>query len=327
MTGDQPPGPSSLLPPTGHTPWGPSFKGRDGTVCECPLAARSCPQRPAARSAAAAPPAAPSQQALPRNNGQGDGGLGPIASSPCMGLTRKLEPTPEPLRLQHGTRGGCVPSATGASVKAPFEDKGFGSHGERVQESQPSLLESAARTKARREVRSQARLPRGRRGAQHPRGPAHTRPRAVWSCLHNFHGRKNLACEWGSAAPLGLWAPRGTPQPEFLWGWGGGGLLHGDPELHGVLGLGHAGPHQLDEEVGAEDPELGVAQLVQRVPARGRGVLSNAQNTRLPGHPSRVHRSSRPWGRGAKGAVTHRPPPLLTRRGQPVPRPRGGVAC
>lgn len=85
-----------------------------------------------------------------------------------MGLTRKLKPTPEPLRLQHGTQGGCVPSVTGASVKAPFEDEGFGSHGERVQESQPSLLESAARTKARREVRSQARLPRGRRGAQHP---------------------------------------------------------------------------------------------------------------------------------------------------------------
>ena len=82
-----------------------------------------------------------------------------MPSSPYMGLTRKLKPTPEPLRLQHGTQGGCVPSVTGAPVKAPLEDEGFGSHGERVQESQPSLLERAARTEARREVRSQARLP------------------------------------------------------------------------------------------------------------------------------------------------------------------------
>lgn len=62
----------------------------------------------------------------------------------------------------------------------------------------------------------------------------------------------------------GLPARGGASQPEFLRG-----LLHGDPELHGVLGLGRAGPHQLNEEVCPEDAELGVAQLVQRVPERG----------------------------------------------------------
>nr|XP_037849319.1 src kinase-associated phosphoprotein 1 isoform X14 [Chlorocebus sabaeus] len=43
--------------------------------------------------------------------------------------------------------------------------------------------------------------------------------------------------------------------------------FHGDPELHGVLGLGHTGPHQLNEEVGSEYPKLWATQLVvQGVP-------------------------------------------------------------
>lgn len=62
--------------------------------------------------------------------------------------------------------------------------------------------------------------------------------------------------------------------------------LHGDPELHGVVGLGRARPHELNEEVGAEDAELGVAQLVQRVPVRERFVsTSNAWSMALQEHP------------------------------------------
>lgn len=66
---------------------------------------------------------------------------------------------------------------------------------------------------------------------------------------------------WEQTCRAGLWD---TAQ------WGAGGdlaLLHGDPKLHCVLGLGLARPHQADEEVGSEDAKLGVAQLVQRVPA------------------------------------------------------------
>ncbi|XP_011901698.1 PREDICTED: src kinase-associated phosphoprotein 1 isoform X10 [Cercocebus atys] len=42
--------------------------------------------------------------------------------------------------------------------------------------------------------------------------------------------------------------------------------FHGDPELHGVLGLGHTGPHQLNEEVGSEHPKLWATQLVRGYP-------------------------------------------------------------
>lgn len=65
--------------------------------------------------------------------------------------------------------------------------------------------------------------------------------------------------------------------------------LHGDPELHGVVGLGCAGPHELDEEVGAEDAELGVAQLVQRVPVREKFMSTpNARSTVLQEHPQQA---------------------------------------
>ena len=81
----------------------------------------------------------------------------------------------------------------------------------------------------------------------------------------------------------------------------GGGLLHGDPELHSVLGLGHAGPHQLDEEVGAEDPELGVAQLVQRVPTRGeRGRVKRSEHE-APRTPQQGPQVTTPMGPGSQG--------------------------
>lgn len=69
-----------------------------------------------------------------------------------------------------------------------------------------------------------------------------------------------------------LWAQGDAPEAAGTPGHPAAALpvhsLHGDAELHRVLGLRHAGPHRQHEEVGAEDPQLGAAQLEQRVPAR-----------------------------------------------------------
>ena len=191
-------------------------------------------------------------------------------------------------RPQHGVQRICVSSATGASVKHPPKGGGFGSRGQ----SPASWERQPGRCKERSRV-SEAGLPQGGEEPKAPLSEALHTPGLGAGLPVEFLWWEEPCCERDSAAPPESWAPR----PESLWG--GGGLLHGDPELHGILGLGRAGPHQLDEEVGAENPELGVARLVQRVPAKGggwRGVMSNAQNTRLPGRPDRVHRSSRPRG-------------------------------
>lgn len=123
----------------------------------------------------------------------------------------------------------------------------------------------------------------------------------------------------GPARPLRTLG-RHLPSPvEPPW-WGAVGRpslspdsLHGDPELHGVCGLGRAGPHQLDEEVGAEDAELGVPQLVQGVPV-GRG--SRPRQT--------------PGARGSQGHLPRLPTAPGSPRGlpgvgsqRPSPQPRG----
>lgn len=95
----------------------------------------------------------------------------------------------------------------------------------------------------------------------------------MWGCLQGFPRREEAS-------------PRPVPADS----------LHGDPELHGVLGLGGARPHQLNEEVGAKDAELRVAQLVQGVPVRGRRM-----STVCPEHPTGPHLPPRSTGAGSKG--------------------------
>lgn len=49
---------------------------------------------------------------------------------------------------------------------------------------------------------------------------------------------------------------------------GGKNLLHWDTKLDSVWRLFFSRPHQCQEPVGSEDPQLGVAQLVERVSKR-----------------------------------------------------------
>lgn len=62
--------------------------------------------------------------------------------------------------------------------------------------------------------------------------------------------------------------------------------LHRDAKLHGVLRLRHAGPHRQHEEVGAENPQLGAAQLVQGVPEGRRRPDKQPNSTATPLTPS-----------------------------------------
>lgn len=110
------------------------------------------------------------------------------------------------------------------------------------------------------------------------------------------------------------WAPRGQAPAALPVH-----SLHGDAELHRVLGLRHAGPHRQHEEVGAEDPQLGAAQLEQRVPA-GRGRPSTT------GRRPDDHRP-RPRPSPAAQPRSHSPPAARRHgRGPARKRPRHGGA-
>lgn len=164
---------------------------------------------------------------------------------------------------------------------------------------------------------SQAGLPGGGKEPKAPSPKALHTPGVGAGLPAEFLWWEDPCCEWGSAAPPRPWAP-GLNSSGVR-----GGLLHGDPELHSVLRLGRAGPHQLDEEVGAEDPELGVAQLVQRVPARRGGKTGHVKRPEheAPRMPQQGAQVITPTGLRSRGGSHPQVSPSLTRYGAASPIP------
>lgn len=108
-----------------------------------------------------------------------------------------------------------------------------------------------------------------------PPGPSPSSPQARKELLV---GRRRR----GAVRPRGLLA---TLRPHSL---------HRDAKLHGVLRLRHAGPHRQHEEVGAENPQLGAAQLVQGVPEGRRRPDKQPNSTATPLTPSPPPHTAQP---------------------------------